>query len=98
MEFRVADGGSVLAGLPHGAVDLAFLDAQRPKHSSWWPQPYEVPRRSGVLVADHALSHPEEIAPPHLLRRATHDQRRHGRAGRPTTLTLKGPVEEGREG
>jgi predicted O-methyltransferase YrrM len=29
----------------------------------WWPHPLRVLRTGGVLVADNALSHPEEIAP-----------------------------------
>ncbi|MEV4177508.1 class I SAM-dependent methyltransferase [Nonomuraea sp. NPDC049709] len=69
VEFRVADGGAVLADLPDGAVDLLFLDAERPEYPSWWPHPYRVLRRGGILVADNALSHPEEIAPLHDLLR-----------------------------
>ncbi|MET7330787.1 hypothetical protein [Nonomuraea sp. NPDC005650] len=30
---------------------------------SWWPHPYRVLSQGGLLVADNALSHPEEIAP-----------------------------------
>ncbi|MEW9547446.1 O-methyltransferase [Nonomuraea sp. NPDC050783] len=63
VEFRVADGGAALASMPDGAVDLLFLDAERPEYPSWWPHPYRVLRQGGVLVADNALSHPEEIAP-----------------------------------
>ena len=46
-----------------GAVDLLFLDAERTEYPSWWPHPVRVLRAGGVLVADNALSHPEEIAP-----------------------------------
>ncbi|MGR6916753.1 O-methyltransferase [[Actinomadura] parvosata] len=63
VEFRVADGGAALAGLPDGSVDLLFLDAERTEYPSWWPHPYRVLRQGGVLVADNALSHPDEIAP-----------------------------------
>ncbi|AQZ60667.1 hypothetical protein BKM31_03335 [[Actinomadura] parvosata subsp. kistnae] len=63
VEFRVADGGAALAGLPDGSVDLLFLDAERTEYPSWWPHPYRVLREGGVLVADNALSHPDEIAP-----------------------------------
>ncbi|MEO3868865.1 class I SAM-dependent methyltransferase [Nonomuraea sp. B12E4] len=69
VEFRVADGGSALASMPDGAVDLLFLDAERPEYPSWWPHPFRVLRQGGVLVADNALSHPEEIAPLHDLLR-----------------------------
>ena len=61
--FRVQDGGSALADLPDGGVDLLFLDAERTEYPAWWPHPVRVLRPGGVLVADNALSHPEEIAP-----------------------------------
>ncbi|MEU7860426.1 class I SAM-dependent methyltransferase [Nonomuraea sp. NPDC049141] len=67
VEFRVEDGGAALARMPDGAVDLLFLDAERVEYPSWWPHPYRVLRQGGVLVADNALSHPEEIAPLHDL-------------------------------
>jgi len=63
VEFRVQDGGAALAAIPDGAVDLLFLDAERTEYPSWWPHPVRVLRPGGVLVADNALSHPEEIAP-----------------------------------
>jgi len=63
VEFRVQDGGAALAAMPDGAVDLLFLDAERTEYPSWWPHPVRVLRPGGVLVADNALSHPEEIAP-----------------------------------
>jgi predicted O-methyltransferase YrrM len=59
--FRVADGGPALADLADGSVDLLFLDAERTEYPSWWPHPARVLRPGGVLVADNALSHPEEI-------------------------------------
>lgn len=61
--FQVGDGGATLAGLADGSVDLLFLDAERTEYPSWWPHPVRVLRAGGVLVADNALSHPEEIAP-----------------------------------
>ena len=61
--FRVQDGGAALAGMDDGGVDLLFLDAERTEYPSWWPHPVRVLRPGGVLVADNALSHPEEIAP-----------------------------------
>ena len=63
VEFRVADGGAALAELPDGGVDLLFLDAERTEYPAWWPHPVRVLRAGGVLVADNALSHPDEIAP-----------------------------------
>jgi predicted O-methyltransferase YrrM len=62
VEFRVADGGDVLTGLGDGEVDLLFLDAERTEYPRWWPHPSRVLRAGGLLVADNATSHPEEIA------------------------------------
>jgi predicted O-methyltransferase YrrM len=61
--FRVEDGGEALADLDDGGVDLLFLDAERTEYASWWPHPVRVLRSGGVLVADNATSHPEEIEP-----------------------------------
>jgi len=61
--FRQGDGGAMLAALSEGSVDLLFLDAERVEYPSWWPHPVRVLRPGGLLVADNATSHPEEIAP-----------------------------------
>jgi predicted O-methyltransferase YrrM len=63
VSLRLEDGGKGLATLGDGEVDLLFLDAERTEYPSWWPHPVRVLRSGGVLVADNALSHPEEIAP-----------------------------------
>jgi predicted O-methyltransferase YrrM len=70
VDFRLEDGGAALAALPDGSVDLLFLDAERTEYPSWWPHPVRVLRAGGVLVADNALSHPDEIAPVEALLRA----------------------------
>jgi predicted O-methyltransferase YrrM len=70
VDFRVEDGGAALAALPDGSVDLLFLDAERTEYPSWWPHPVRVLRQGGVLVADNALSHPDEIGPVEELLRA----------------------------
>jgi predicted O-methyltransferase YrrM len=62
VSFRVSDGGAALAGYGDGEVDLLFLDAERTEYPGWWPHPSRVLRPGGVLVADNATSHPEEIA------------------------------------
>jgi predicted O-methyltransferase YrrM len=61
--FRRGDGGTALADLADGSVDLLFLDAERTEYPAWWPHPMRVLRPGGLLVADNAISHPEEIAP-----------------------------------
>jgi len=63
VDLRLADGGTGLADFADGEVDLLFLDAERTEYPSWWPHPVRVLRSGGVLVADNALSHPDEIAP-----------------------------------
>lgn len=63
VDLRLGDGGEGLARLGDGEVDLLFLDAERTEYASWWPHPMRVLRSGGVLVADNALSHPDEIAP-----------------------------------
>lgn len=63
VDFRVQDGGDALAAMADGEVDLLFLDAERTEYTSWWPHPARVLRPGGILVADNALSHPDEIAP-----------------------------------
>ena len=62
VNFHVEDGGVALSQLPEGTVDLLFLDAERSEYPAWWPHPVRVLRAGGVLVADNALSHPQEIA------------------------------------
>jgi predicted O-methyltransferase YrrM len=68
--FRQGDGGAMLAALEEGSVDLLFLDAERVEYPSWWPHPVRVLRPGGLLVADNATSHPEEIAPLRALMQA----------------------------
>jgi predicted O-methyltransferase YrrM len=63
VDLRLDDGGAGLAALGDGEVDLLFLDAERTEYPSWWPHPVRVLGAGGVLVADNALSHPDEIAP-----------------------------------
>jgi predicted O-methyltransferase YrrM len=63
VDLRLEDGRAGLAALADGEVDLLFLDAERTEYPSWWPHPVRVLRAGGVLVADNALSHPDEIAP-----------------------------------
>ncbi|MCP2257431.1 putative O-methyltransferase YrrM [Streptoalloteichus tenebrarius] len=63
VDFRHGDGGSILASLPDESVDLLFLDAERTEYPNWWPHPSRVLRPGGVLIADNALSHVDEMEP-----------------------------------
>jgi predicted O-methyltransferase YrrM len=58
-----ADAGQVLAHQSDAAFDLIFLDSERPEYPGWWPDIRRVLRPGGLLVADNAVSHPEQMAP-----------------------------------
>ena len=57
------DAGRVLAGIGDAAFDLIFLDSERGEYPGWWPDLRRILRPGGLLVADNATSHPDEIAP-----------------------------------
>ena len=63
VELRQEDGGTYLARLADGSVDLLFLDAERVEYPRWWPHPVRVLRPGGVLAIDNVLSHADEVAP-----------------------------------
>ncbi|MBI3047555.1 MAG: class I SAM-dependent methyltransferase [Acidobacteria bacterium] len=63
VEFRQEDGGSYLARLAGGSIDLLFLDAERVEYPRWWPHPARVLRPGGILAIDNVLSHADEVAP-----------------------------------
>jgi predicted O-methyltransferase YrrM len=63
VELRQGDGGTYLAGLADGSVDLLFLDAERVEYASWWPHPVRVLPPGAVLAIDNVLSHADEVAP-----------------------------------
>jgi predicted O-methyltransferase YrrM len=57
------DAGQVLRRSPDASFDFIFLDSERPEYSGWWPDLKRVLRAGGLLVADNACSHPEQMAP-----------------------------------
>lgn len=57
------DAGQVLKSAPADAFDLVFLDSERPEYPGWWPDLRRVLRPGGLLVADNATSHREQMAP-----------------------------------
>jgi len=63
VELRQEDGGTYLAQLADGSVDLLFLDAERVEYPSWWPHPVRVLHPGAVLAIDNVLSHADEVAP-----------------------------------
>jgi predicted O-methyltransferase YrrM len=57
------DAGRVLQRSADGAFDFVFLDSERAEYPAWWPQVRRVLRSGGLLVADNAVSHREQLAP-----------------------------------
>jgi predicted O-methyltransferase YrrM len=42
---------------------MIFVDSERTEYPNWWPDIRRVLRPGGLLVADNATSHPQEMAP-----------------------------------
>ena len=57
------DAGEFLTQAADHAYDLVFLDSERTDYPDWWPDLKRVVRPGGLLIADNALSHPEQMAP-----------------------------------
>jgi predicted O-methyltransferase YrrM len=62
IDQRDGDAGEILRELADGAYDLLFLDSLRTAYVAWWPDLKRVLRPGGLLVADNATSHAEEMA------------------------------------
>jgi len=57
------DAGQYLQRSEYDAYDLIFLDSERAEYPAWWPDLARVLRPGGLLVADNATSHAEQMAP-----------------------------------
>lgn len=57
------DAEKVLRQTLERAFDFIFLDTDRSRYRGWWPHLIRVLRPGGLLVADNAVSHAEEMAP-----------------------------------
>ena len=57
------DAGRVLTKAREASYDLIFLDSERAEYPGWWPHVKRALRPGGLLVADNAISHPEQVAP-----------------------------------
>ena len=57
------EAGLVLERLEPSAFDLIFLDSERNEYPRWWPLIRRTLRPGGLLIADNATSHPEQMAP-----------------------------------
>ncbi len=56
------DAGLVLGSSADEAFDLVFLDSKRSEYVGWWSHLKRVLRPGGLLVADNATFHVEEMA------------------------------------
>jgi predicted O-methyltransferase YrrM len=63
VQLRVEDVRDTLRAAPDAAWDLVFLDAERPEYPALWPDLVRTLRPGGLLAADNATSHAEEMAP-----------------------------------
>src|ERR1035438_1392067 len=57
------DAGHVLSSTGDSQYDLIFLDSERLEYPGWWPYLRRMLRPGGLLVADNATSHSEQMAP-----------------------------------
>lgn len=57
------DASEALQDFPEGSIDLLFLDTNRNKYTAWWPHLRLILRPGGLLVADNAVSHAEQMRP-----------------------------------
>ncbi len=57
------DAATVLRSSSEDAFDFIFLDAERPDYPAWWPGLRRALRPGGLLVADNAVSHSEQMEP-----------------------------------
>jgi len=57
------DAGRFLERCSDKSFDFLFLDSERTEYPGWWPHLERVLRPGGLLVADNATSHAEQMAP-----------------------------------
>jgi predicted O-methyltransferase YrrM len=63
VELRTGDAAGALRDSPDGAWDLVFLDAERPQYPGYWQDLVRTLRPGGLIAADNAISHAEQMAP-----------------------------------
>lgn len=61
IEPHAADAGEFLRNAPDASADFMFLDSRRLEYVSWWPDLRRVLAPGGLMVADNAISHAEEL-------------------------------------
>ncbi len=63
IDSQLADAGDYLKKVAAGSFDLAFFDSERQEYVGWWPDVQRVLVAGGLLVADNAVSHAQELEP-----------------------------------
>jgi predicted O-methyltransferase YrrM len=58
-----AEAGSFIHQPALQEFDLVFLDSERSEYVPWWPRMRTLVRVGGLLVADNATSHVQEMQP-----------------------------------
>jgi predicted O-methyltransferase YrrM len=59
---EVREAGEFLRRQAPSSFDLVFLDSDRDQYVAWWAWIQQVLAPAGLLVADNAVSHAEEMA------------------------------------
>jgi predicted O-methyltransferase YrrM len=63
VELRTGDAADALRDSPDDAWDVVFLDAERPHYPGYWPDLARVIRPGGLIAADNAISHADQMQP-----------------------------------
>jgi predicted O-methyltransferase YrrM len=61
VELRVQDAAVSLRETPDGALDMIFLDAERPAYAGYWPDLVRALGPGGLLAVDNVLSHADQV-------------------------------------
>jgi predicted O-methyltransferase YrrM len=63
VELQTGDAADTLRDSPDDAWDIVFLDAERPQYPDYWPDLVRVIRPGGLIAADNAISHADQMQP-----------------------------------
>ena len=63
VELRNGDAADALRDSADDAWDVVFLDAERPEYPGYWSDLARVVRPGGLIAADNAISHADQMQP-----------------------------------
>jgi predicted O-methyltransferase YrrM len=63
IDSQLTDAGDFLKKSAADSFDFVFLDSERGEYLGWWPDLQRVLVAGGLLVADNAVSHAQELEP-----------------------------------